>query len=137
MNCYDQLKLLMKEMFNQTVGSLDVASLYPSLNISTCAKVISDKLFHSELVFLNLNWNECTMMLLFQMTPEHTYLKEYQKDRNRSLSERHRPWSLISKLTDEVTARRTFCKCSTRLKGMHRFMQTHSHYIAKKYHPGH
>ena len=60
MNCYDQLKLLMKEMLNQN-GSLDVAALYPSLNIPTCAKVISDKLFHSELVFIDLNWKEIAL----------------------------------------------------------------------------
>ena len=33
------------------VGSLDVNSLYPSLDIDRCARVVSEKLFHSDLKF--------------------------------------------------------------------------------------
>ena len=53
-----------------TVGSLDVAALYPSLNIPTCAKVISDKLFQNELVFLDLNWKEIALYLRYYLNKD-------------------------------------------------------------------
>ena len=40
------------------VGSLDVKSLYPSLDIPTCAKVVGDRLYKAQLEFIGLDWRE-------------------------------------------------------------------------------
>ena len=42
------------------VGSLDVDSLYPSLDVKQCVNVVKKKLLDSDLVFENLVWKEIT-----------------------------------------------------------------------------
>ena len=52
------------------VGSLDVAALYPSLNIGKCAKIVSDNIFESELIFPNIRWKEVALYLKYHMKEE-------------------------------------------------------------------
>ena len=58
------------------VGSLDVVSLYPSLDIDVCGIVVArglmvDRgLIGSELVFKNLRWHEIALYLMYQLGPE-------------------------------------------------------------------
>ena len=110
------------------VGSLDVAALYPSLDIPICAKVISDKLFNSELTFLNLNWKEIALYIRYHLTnddviPGNTgaYLPKRKTKGKKpifecsgskdSVFERHRPWVFTNEEPNEVTVRIMFCKC--------------------------
>ena len=55
---------------NCMVGSLDVESLYPSLDITRCAKVVSRKLYESDLRFSDLNWMEIGLYLVFHLTEQ-------------------------------------------------------------------
>ena len=55
---------------NCMVGSLDVESLYPSLDITRCAKVVSRKLYESDLKFTDLNWKEIALYLVFHLSEE-------------------------------------------------------------------
>ena len=45
------------------VGSLDVSSLYPSLDIETCALVVTFAMYHSEYSFGKLDWQEIGLYL--------------------------------------------------------------------------
>ena len=49
------------------VGSLDVKSLYPSLDIEVCAIVVAKAVMDSGLVFENLQWQEIGLYLRYQM----------------------------------------------------------------------
>ena len=49
------------------IGSLDVESLYPSLNIDRCVEVIKQKLFLSRMEFSNLQWKEIALYLRYNM----------------------------------------------------------------------
>ena len=49
------------------VGSLDVDSLYPSLNVERCAEVVRKKLEGSDLRFENLRWKEIVLYLKYNM----------------------------------------------------------------------
>ena len=49
------------------VGSLDVVSLYPSLNIPRCARVVRDALFESNLEFRNLQWKEIALYFRYHL----------------------------------------------------------------------
>ena len=50
------------------VGSLDVDSLYPSLDVDRCVEVVKRKLYESDLVFENLRWKEVVLYLRYQLT---------------------------------------------------------------------
>ena len=52
------------------VGSLDINSLYPSLDIEVCSIVISKELIDSDLVFENLSWHEIALYLRYNMDEE-------------------------------------------------------------------
>ena len=52
------------------VGSLDVDSLYPSLDIARCARVVRSRLESSELVFEHLKWKEIALYLKYHLNPE-------------------------------------------------------------------
>ena len=67
------------------VGSLDVESLYPSLDITRCAKVVSRKLYESDLRFSDLNWMEIGLYLVFHLTEQ-----EMQEERIREYCPRRR-----------------------------------------------
>lgn len=52
------------------VGSLDVVSLYPSLDIDVCAVVIATALIESDIEFKKLNWCEIALYLRYNMSQE-------------------------------------------------------------------
>ena len=52
------------------VGSLDVVSLYPSLDIYVCGIVVAMGLIGSEVVFRNLCWHEIALYLMYQLGSE-------------------------------------------------------------------
>ena len=49
------------------VGSLDVKSLYPSLDIVVCGVVVAKALWESDLIFKGLRWQEIALYLAFQI----------------------------------------------------------------------
>ena len=49
------------------VGSLDVKSLYPSLDVQACAVVVTKVLMESDLQFSNLKWKEVGLYLRYVM----------------------------------------------------------------------
>ena len=57
------------------VGSTDIVSLYPSLDVKRCAKVIRNELYASNLVFRNLMWKEIALYLVYNIGTEE--LTEY------------------------------------------------------------
>ena len=52
------------------VGSTDVESLYPSLDVERCVDVVKRKLLESSLVFEHLQWKEIALYLRYNMTDE-------------------------------------------------------------------
>ena len=52
------------------VGSLDVVSLYPLLDIVVCGLVIAKELLDSYIVFKNLCWREIALYLRYQVEQE-------------------------------------------------------------------
>ena len=52
------------------LGSLDVDSLYPSLDVYVCSVVSAKELIESDLVFNNLNWREIALYLQYQVDRE-------------------------------------------------------------------
>ena len=52
------------------VGSLDVKSLYPSLDIDVCAKVIAETVIASDIEFKGLKWCEVGLYLRYNMSQE-------------------------------------------------------------------
>ena len=52
------------------VGSLYIDPLYPSLDITRCVKVVSKKLYESDLKFPDLNWMELGVYLSYHMTED-------------------------------------------------------------------
>ena len=62
-----------------TVGSLDVDSLYPSLNIERCAAVVKRRLIESELVFEHLQWKEIVLYLRYNLREEEIQQLEFKE----------------------------------------------------------
>ena len=52
------------------VGSLDVKSLYPSLNIERCARVVRERLNESDFQFVGQDWREISLYLRYHMSTE-------------------------------------------------------------------
>ena len=52
------------------IGSLDVKSLYPSLDIPTCARVVGERLYKSKLEFVGLDWKEIALYIRYHMTDD-------------------------------------------------------------------
>ena len=50
--------------------SLDVESLYPSLDIDVCSFVIAQEMNNSDLVFENLAWREIALYLRYNVNEE-------------------------------------------------------------------
>ena len=57
------------------IGSTDIVSLYPSLDVKRCAKLIRNELYASNLVFRNLSWKEIGLYLVYNISAED--LREY------------------------------------------------------------
>ena len=109
------------------LGSLDVDSLYPSLDIDRCVGVVKKRLMESELVFKNMQWKEVALYLRYNMPQEEVrgsrfeeYLPErrYRRRpplfvRSGSVNDakiRHQPWICSQQVPDEEIARQMFCE---------------------------
>ena len=57
------------------VGSTDIVSLYLSLDVKRCAKVVRNRLYASKMVFRNLQWKEIALYLVYNMGADE--LTEY------------------------------------------------------------
>lgn len=108
------------------VGSLDVESLYPSLDVKRCARVIRDKLYESNLGFADLQWKEIALYIRYHMTNveiANNGLEEFcpkRKYRRRppifvtsgsdpDTAKRHEPWVFPNQDPDQYVLRRMFC----------------------------
>ena len=109
------------------VGSLDVDSLYPSLDIDRCARVVSEKLFDSDLKFEKLVWKEIALYLKFHLSDEEIALEGLDRicPRARSnrggrptfvasgsdirLDVRHGPWVFRRRSPSKAVVRKMFC----------------------------
>ena len=109
------------------VGSLDVEALYPSLDITRCAKVVGRKLYESDLKFTNLNWKEIALYLVFHMTEEELQEEQIREScpRRRSnrgegpkftasgsklkMEERFQPWIFPEERPNPDMIRKMFC----------------------------
>ena len=102
------------------VGSLDVESLYPSLDIPRCVEVIKRKLEESNLVFENLTWKEISLYLQYNLSEIEiadsnfeTFLPTRRFNRrppkftrsgsNDNMKIRHQPWIFPQQPPDDVT----------------------------------
>ena len=109
------------------VGSLDVDSLYPSLDIDRCVSVVKNKLKESKMDFKNLQWKEVALYLKFNMLDEEaqrsTFLEYLPKRRYRrrppifvrsgSMNDakiRHQPWIYPQQSPDNAVVREMFCE---------------------------
>ena len=109
------------------VGSLDVESLYPSLDITRCAKVVSRKLYESDLKFTDLNWKEIALYLVFHLSEEELQEEQIREacPRRRSnrgegpkftasgsklkVVERFQPWIFPEEIPNPDMIRKMFC----------------------------
>ena len=108
------------------VGSTDIVSLYPSLDVKKCAKVIRNELYASKLVFRNLQWKEIALYLVYNMGVEELReygLEEYCPTRrhnrrpptfeasgsSQDRSERHDPWIFPRRKPHNDIVRKMFC----------------------------
>ena len=105
------------------VGSLDVESLYPSLNIEKCVGVIKEKLFGCDMDFENLRWKEIALYLKYndetniefqQYLPRRRFNRRPPKfTRSGSMNNqkiRHSPWIFPTQTPDERTTKKMFCE---------------------------
>ena len=109
------------------VGSLDVDSLYPSLDIDRCARVVSEKLFHSDLKFEKLVWKEIALYLRFHLTDEQIAAEGLDRicpqarssmgrpptfvasGSDLNLDVRYGPWVFRRRSPSRAVVRRMFC----------------------------
>ena len=108
------------------VGSMDITSLYPSLDIKRCAKVVRNELYASKLIFRNLQWKEISLYLVYNMARNE--LNEYgleehcpkrRRDRRpptfeasgscRDRKKRHDPWIFPRNKPHNDIVRKMFC----------------------------
>ena len=82
------------------VGSLDVDSLYPSLDIDRCARVVSEKLFRSDLKFEKLVWKEIALYLRFHLTDEQIAAEGLDRICPRARSNLGRPATFVASGSD-------------------------------------
>ena len=109
------------------MGSLDVDSLYPSLDIDRCARVVREKLDESGIQFEKLQWKEITMYLRYHMKQseidecdfsQYLPIRRFHKRpplfvHSGSMDEveiRHHPWIFLALEPDANTLRRMFCR---------------------------
>ena len=108
------------------VGSLDVESLYPSLDISKCARIVGMKLLNSELEFENLNWKEIALYIRYQYDDEELKKRGIIKfcplrkhggrppmfegsGSEKCVKKRLAPWRFVNKPPGEKIVRIMFC----------------------------
>ena len=109
------------------VGSLDIDSLYPSLDIERCADVVARKLESSDLKFEKLRWKEVVLYLKFNMEYTDEGYKEVFRNfprRRRYVGRpprftasgsqnkrtvRHGPWIFPTRRPNDRILRRMFC----------------------------
>ena len=109
------------------VGSLDVDSLYPSLDIDRCVSVVKKRLIDSGLQFKNLQWKEIALYLRYNMTEdeiEESGFAEYLPRRRyhrrpplfvrsgsvNNTKIRHQPWIHTQMGPDDGVMREMFCE---------------------------
>ena len=125
------------------VGSLDIDSLYPSLDITRCAKVVSKKLYKSDLKFPDLNWMEIGLYLSYHMSEDgmiEENIREYCPKRRSNRGnppkftasgsklkkeERFHPWLFPEISPSQEIVRKMFCIAIrlmiVRVMGLHDF----------------
>ena len=108
------------------VGSLDVVSLYPSLDIEVCSIMVARALMDSDLVFKGVNWMEVALYLRYHMDQEMLeteglagFCPKRRFDRRAPIFEcsgsnldknvRYEPWVFPDEAPDEEVVRRMFC----------------------------
>ena len=112
---------------NCMIGSLDIDSLYPSLDISRCAKVVSQKLYNSDLKFPGLDWKEIGLYLTFHLTNDEILeegIREFCPKRRSNRgegpkftasgskikkNERFLPWIFTEEAPTQQITRKMFC----------------------------
>ena len=109
------------------VGSLDVDSLYPSLDIRHSVRVVREVLFDSDLKFEKLDWKEIALYLKFHLADDEIAEERLgricpyaRSDRGRpptfsasgsdaDMRVRHGPWVFRQKNPGQRLIRRMFC----------------------------
>ena len=108
------------------VGSLDVVSLYPSLDIEVCSIMVALALMDSDLVFKGVKWMEVALYLRYHMDQETLeregiadFCPKRRYDRRPPIFEcsgsnldkgvRYEPWIFPEDVPDEEMVRRMFC----------------------------
>jgi hypothetical protein len=111
---------------NWVVGSLDVDSLYPSLDVERCARVVRQRLEQSNLTFERLQWKEVAMYLRYHMPPnewEGCGFREFIPTRRfhkrpplfvssgsvNDIKIRHHPWKFSTREPDGSMLKKMFC----------------------------
>ena len=129
------------------LGSLDVKSLYPSLNIEKCAKVIRDRLNESKFQFIGQDWKEITLYLRYHMSEEE--LKEEgilhfcpkrkhngkppeftSSGSDQRIIKRHGPWRFLTKAPDSKETKYMLCIAIERM--IRRIMRSHDFEFAEE-----
>ena len=107
------------------VGSLDVEALYPSLDVTLCAKVVGNMLYESNIQIDNLTVKEITLYLKYNSCDEDIdEMKQYLPSRKSKIgrppifvcsgsdkdeSVRYKPWVFPEDTVDGQVVRRLFC----------------------------
>ena len=108
------------------VGSLDVVSLYPSLDVDVCAKVVAETMMESDMVLKNLKWLDIALYLKYHMDPDFMdvvglsdVVPRRKYDRRPPIFEcsgsnldkavRFEPWIFPEVVPGEEVVRRMFC----------------------------
>ena len=108
------------------VGSLDVKSLYPSLNVERCARVIRERLYESQFQFIGQDWKEITLYLRYNMSDEELRAEGIlqfvpkRKHNNKPpeftssgsdprINKRHGPWRFPNNVPDSNKTKYMLC----------------------------
>ena len=125
------------------IGSLDVESLYPSLNIPKCVEVIKKKLISCTMDFENLEWKEIMLYLRYNLKEEEVVRNGYQdflprrkyhrrpplfirSGSNNNMKIRYQPWIFPPK-PEEWMIREMFCEAIATM--IRRTMELHDFQI--------
>ena len=108
------------------VASLDIVSLYPSIDVKRCAAVVRMCLYESELVFDQLVWKEIALYLRYNLTDQEIEEKDLKnicprrRHNNRppifvcsgsdhDMRKRHEPWIFPTIEPNPRKVRQMFC----------------------------
>ena len=107
------------------VGSLDVRSLYPSLDIPVCARIVGEELYKSRLDFVGLDGREIALYIRYHMTDDELRSRGVLKlcptrkhggrpplfvnsGSESKKKKRHGPWTFPRKTPGKLSTRKMF-----------------------------